>query len=75
MAPDQFEMHHPESGGVAVTTEQQFVEVWEPRGWVRSDPEAATEAPVEDAPPEPESASAQPAKAAKRGSSTETRSA
>lgn len=69
MAPDQFEMHHPETGGTAPTTEQQFAEIWEPRGWVRSDPAAVTEAPVEDA----DEASPEPAKPAKRGS--ETRSA
>ena len=75
MAPDQFEMHHPETGGTAPTTEQQFAEIWEPRGWVRSDPAAATEAPVEDAPPAPDEASPQTAKPATKRGGSEPRSA
>ena len=34
-------MTHPDTGGVARTTEEAFRLVWEPRGWERADPVAA----------------------------------
>lgn len=70
---DQIDMHHPETGGEGKATEQQFVEVWESRGWRRGTAADATEAAATDddagAPTEPE-ASPKPAPRGKRGDDT-----